>query len=92
MTVIAIDLDPVALTLTIVAEFDKPAHRVWQVWADPPAAGTLVGTADPPRHRRRPRSDCRRPGHLLHDRAGRREAPRVVAHHLGRPTSLARVR
>ena len=35
MTVIAVDRDPVALTLTIVAEFDAPAERVWQVWADP---------------------------------------------------------
>jgi uncharacterized protein YndB with AHSA1/START domain len=35
MTVIAVDRDPVALTLTIVAEFDTPSERVWQVWADP---------------------------------------------------------
>ena len=35
MTVIAVDRDPVARTLTIEAEFDKPAERVWQVWADP---------------------------------------------------------
>lgn len=35
MTVVAVDRDPVARTLTIVAEFDKPAVRVWQVWADP---------------------------------------------------------
>jgi len=35
MTVIAVDRDPMARTLTIVAEFDKPAERVWQVWADP---------------------------------------------------------
>jgi uncharacterized protein YndB with AHSA1/START domain len=35
MTVIAGDRDPVSLTLTIVAEFDAPAERVWQVWADP---------------------------------------------------------
>ena len=35
MTVIAVDRDPVALTLTIVAEFDARAERVWQVWADP---------------------------------------------------------
>ncbi len=35
MTVIAAERDPVALTLTIVAEFDAPAPRVWQVWADP---------------------------------------------------------
>src|SRR5712691_10267524 len=35
MTVLAVDRDPVALTLTIVSEFDAPATRVWQVWADP---------------------------------------------------------
>jgi uncharacterized protein YndB with AHSA1/START domain len=35
MTVIAVDRDPVTLTLTIVSEFDAPAERVWQVWADP---------------------------------------------------------
>ena len=35
MTVISVDRDPVALTLTIVAEFDATAERVWQVWADP---------------------------------------------------------
>ena len=35
MTVIVVDRDPVTRTLTIVAEFDKPAQRVWQVWADP---------------------------------------------------------
>ena len=35
MTVIAVDRDSVALRLTIVAEFDIPAERVWQVWADP---------------------------------------------------------
>jgi uncharacterized protein YndB with AHSA1/START domain len=35
MTVLAVDRDPVALTITIVSEFDAPAARVWQVWADP---------------------------------------------------------
>src|SRR5215469_16052281 len=35
MTVIAVARDLHARTLTIVAEFDKPAERVWQVWADP---------------------------------------------------------
>src|SRR5436309_14630785 len=35
MTVIEVDRDPAARTLTIVAEFDKSAERVWQVWADP---------------------------------------------------------
>src|SRR2546430_12404473 len=35
MTVIAVDRDLAALTLTIVSEFDAPIERVWQVWADP---------------------------------------------------------
>ena len=35
MTVIAVDRDSAALTLTIVSEFDAPIERVWQVWADP---------------------------------------------------------
>jgi uncharacterized protein YndB with AHSA1/START domain len=35
MTVLSVDRDPVALTITIVSEFDAPATRVWQVWADP---------------------------------------------------------
>src|SRR6266496_3290061 len=35
MTVLVVDRDPVALTLTIVSEFDAPAARVWHVWADP---------------------------------------------------------
>jgi uncharacterized protein YndB with AHSA1/START domain len=33
--VLAVERDPVALTLTIVSEFDAPPARVWQVWADP---------------------------------------------------------
>jgi uncharacterized protein YndB with AHSA1/START domain len=35
MTVLSVDRDPVALTITIVSEFDASAARVWQVWADP---------------------------------------------------------
>ena len=35
MTVTSVHRDPVARTLTIVAKFDRPAERVWQVWADP---------------------------------------------------------
>ena len=32
---LSVDRDPVALTLTIVAEFATTAERVWQGWADP---------------------------------------------------------
>lgn len=45
MTVLSVDLDPATLTLTIVSEFDDPAERVWQVWADP---GTLERWWGPP--------------------------------------------
>ena len=35
MTVTDVRKDPQARTMAIVAEFDAPAERVWQVWADP---------------------------------------------------------
>ena len=35
MTVTAVRKDPQTLTLTVDAEFDAPADRVWQLWADP---------------------------------------------------------
>jgi uncharacterized protein YndB with AHSA1/START domain len=35
MTVVAVDRDSAALTLTIVSEFGASVERVWQVWADP---------------------------------------------------------
>jgi uncharacterized protein YndB with AHSA1/START domain len=35
MTVTAVRKDPDALTMTITAEFDASAERVWQLWADP---------------------------------------------------------
>jgi uncharacterized protein YndB with AHSA1/START domain len=35
MTVTAVRKDPAALTMIIDAEFDAPAERVWQLWADP---------------------------------------------------------
>ncbi len=35
MTVIAVRKDPVALSMTITAEFDASPERVWQLWADP---------------------------------------------------------
>ena len=35
MTVTSVQRDPAARTLTIVAQFDSSAERVWQVWADP---------------------------------------------------------
>ena len=35
MTVTAVRKDPQRLTLTVEAEFDASADRVWQLWADP---------------------------------------------------------
>jgi uncharacterized protein YndB with AHSA1/START domain len=35
MTVTAVRKDPDSLTMTLEAEFDAPADRVWQLWADP---------------------------------------------------------
>ncbi|MDQ0799755.1 SRPBCC domain-containing protein [Arthrobacter sp. SLBN-112] len=35
MTVISMDKNPEALSLTLVAEFDAGVERVWQLWEDP---------------------------------------------------------
>jgi uncharacterized protein YndB with AHSA1/START domain len=35
LTVTAVSKDPKALTMTMTAEFDASAQRVWQLWADP---------------------------------------------------------
>ena len=35
MTVTSVDKDLDTLTLTLVAHFDAPIERVWQLWADP---------------------------------------------------------
>jgi uncharacterized protein YndB with AHSA1/START domain len=35
MTVTAVRKDPEALTLTLDAEFEASAERIWQLWADP---------------------------------------------------------
>ena len=35
MTVTAVRKDPEGLTMTVDAEFDASADRVWQLWADP---------------------------------------------------------
>lgn len=35
MTVTRVDKDFDNLTLTVVADFDAPVERVWQLWADP---------------------------------------------------------
>jgi uncharacterized protein YndB with AHSA1/START domain len=35
MTVVSLDTDLDALTLTLIAEFEAPVERVWRLWADP---------------------------------------------------------
>jgi uncharacterized protein YndB with AHSA1/START domain len=35
MSVTSVDKDLDNLTLTLVADFDAPAERVWELWADP---------------------------------------------------------
>ena len=35
MSVTSVVKDPQARTMTVVAEFEAPAERVWEVWADP---------------------------------------------------------
>ncbi len=35
MTVLSVEKDPAALTMTITSRFAAPIERVWQVWADP---------------------------------------------------------
>jgi len=35
MTITSVEQDLDQLTLTLIAEFDAPVERVWQLWADP---------------------------------------------------------
>jgi uncharacterized protein YndB with AHSA1/START domain len=35
MTIVSVDKDLDSLSLTLVAEFDAPIERVWELWADP---------------------------------------------------------
>ena len=35
MTVTSLDKDLDSLTLTLIADFDAPIERVWELWADP---------------------------------------------------------
>jgi uncharacterized protein YndB with AHSA1/START domain len=35
MTVKSVEKDPATLSMVVTAEFDAPAERVWQLWADP---------------------------------------------------------
>ena len=35
MSVTSVEKDVDNLTMTLVADFDAPIERVWQLWADP---------------------------------------------------------
>ena len=35
MSIVSVEKDVDDLSLTIVAEFDAPIERVWELWADP---------------------------------------------------------
>lgn len=35
MSVIRVDKDPQAMTMTVISEFDAPVGRVWRLWEDP---------------------------------------------------------
>ena len=43
VTDVSKDLD--AMTMTITAEFDAGAERIWEMWSDPRQPGALVGAA-----------------------------------------------
>jgi uncharacterized protein YndB with AHSA1/START domain len=48
MSVTRVDKDLDTLTLTLIADFDAPIERVWQLWADPRKLERWWGAADPP--------------------------------------------
>ena len=47
MSIVSVDKDYDGLSLVLVAEFDAPIERVWQLWADP---RQLEGWWGPPTH------------------------------------------
>ncbi len=88
MSVTSIDKDFDSLTLTLVADFDAPAERVWELWADPRQLERWWG---PPTYPATMEEHDLTPGgrvDLLHDRPGGRDVPRLVAGHVGRPADV----
>ena len=89
MSVTSLDKDFDTLTMTLVADFDAPVERVWQLWADPRQLERWWG---PPTHPATVEEHDLSPGgsgHLLHDQPGGREVPRLLA---GSPPSTRRAR
>jgi uncharacterized protein YndB with AHSA1/START domain len=60
MSVVSVQKDFDSLSLILVAEFDAPIERVWQLWADPRQLERWWGAADPPGDRGAARPGCRR--------------------------------
>jgi uncharacterized protein YndB with AHSA1/START domain len=47
MTIVSVDRDDDNLTLTLIADFDAPVDRVWELWSDPRKLERWLG---PPTH------------------------------------------
>ena len=60
MTVTAVRKDPQALSMTLDAEFDAPAERVWELWADPRQLERWWGPPNIPGHLHEARPPSRR--------------------------------
>ena len=48
MPVTSITTDPDALTMTVVGDYEVTVERLWEAYADPRAAGALLGSARVP--------------------------------------------
>jgi uncharacterized protein YndB with AHSA1/START domain len=48
LSISSVDTDYDNLTITLIADFDAPIERVWDLWSDPRKLETLVGPPDGP--------------------------------------------
>ena len=60
MSVVSVEKDFDSLSLTLVADFDAPIERVWQLWADPRQLERWWGPPTPPGDRGEARPGRRR--------------------------------
>ena len=60
MSVISVERDPESLSLVLVAEFEAPIERVWQLWADPRQLERWWGPPTHPAIVDKHRPGCRR--------------------------------
>jgi uncharacterized protein YndB with AHSA1/START domain len=91
MSVTSVEKDYENLALTVVADFDAPVERVWQLWADPRQLERWWGPPTFPATVEGHDLTPGRRGQLLHDHAGRRPLPRLVADHLGESAEVTGV-